>query len=39
MLGLDSDFGFLQAGSRADVNVLAPNGRLLATFLNGQRLG
>jgi N-acetylglucosamine-6-phosphate deacetylase len=39
MLGLDSDFGSLAAGARADVNVLAPNGRLLATFLGGQRVG
>lgn len=38
MLGLDSDFGSLEAGARADVNVLAPNGRLLATFVGGRRL-
>jgi len=38
MLGLDADTGSLAAGARADINILAPNGRLLATFLAGQRL-
>jgi N-acetylglucosamine-6-phosphate deacetylase len=38
MLGLDSDSSNLTAGDRADINVVGPNGRLLATFLGGQRL-
>jgi N-acetylglucosamine-6-phosphate deacetylase len=37
MLGLDSRD--LAAGARADINIVAPNGRLLATFLGGQRVG
>jgi N-acetylglucosamine-6-phosphate deacetylase len=45
MLGLDHNNSLhraagldLAAGARADINAVAPSGRLLATFVGGQRL-
>lgn len=38
MLGLPEAGAGLVAGARADINVLGPDGRLLATFLGGQRV-